>query len=82
MKLVVIKNNLADHLSGYFDYFPVDYLEIIKSLIEKRNLEDETLANLLHSISMQSSLEHIAATGEEFIEAEFKELLRQLKKNI
>ncbi|MEK7634402.1 MAG: DNA primase, partial [Patescibacteria group bacterium] len=80
VKLVVIKNNLADHLSGYFDYFPVDYLEIIKSLIEKRNLEDETLANLLHSISMQSSLEHIAATGEEFIEAEFKELLRQLKK--
>lgn len=80
VKLTVMKNNLADHLSEYFDYFPADYLEIIKSLIEKRNLENESLANLLHSISMQSSFEHNAAIGEEFIETEFKELLRQLKK--
>ncbi len=79
VKLAIIKNDLTSHLSGYFDYFPADYLEIIKSLIEKKNLEDEVLANLLHSISMQSSFEH-NITDEEIIKAEFKELLRQLKK--
>ena len=79
VKLVVMKNDLASHLSEHFDYFPADYLEIIKSLIEKRNLKDETLANLLHSISIQSSFEH-NIIEEETIKAEIKELLRQLKK--
>lgn len=78
ISLIIIKDELKLLLEGYWDYFPKEYLLILKSLIEQTKLNDERLNNILGIISLRSSFEY-SIIDEEKINAEFNELLKQLQ---
>lgn len=78
ISLANIKEQLQAQINEYSNYLPMDYLMIFKNLTEDVKLEDERLINLLNLINLRSSFES-SILGEEKIEEEFQELLRQLR---
>ena len=78
ISLANIKEELQAQINEYSNYLPMDYLMIFKNRTEDVKLEDERLINLLNLINLRSSFES-SILGEEKIEEEFQELLRQLK---
>jgi len=78
ISLANIKEELQAQINEYSNYLPMDYLMIFKNRTEQVKLEDERLINLLNLINLRSSFES-SVLGEEKIEEEFQELLRQLR---
>ncbi len=78
ISLALRKDDLKCQINGHLDYLPNDYLIILKSLIDGEKLNDERLGGLFNLICLRSSFES-GVLDEEKIDAEFKELLYQLR---
>ncbi|MBI5306114.1 DNA primase [Candidatus Wolfebacteria bacterium] len=73
-----LKKELQKEIEKHFDYFPQNYLILIKSLLTGERLEDKNLIDLFNFISLKSSLEW-HNFDEEKTKFEIRELLRHLR---
>jgi len=78
ISLAILDKDFQEKINEHLDYFLEDYSLILKCLRDETKLEDERLINLLNLINLRSSFES-SVLGEEKIEEEFQELLRQLR---
>ncbi|MEK9154891.1 MAG: DNA primase [Patescibacteria group bacterium] len=79
LSLIIIKDDFKEKIAEYANYLPVDYFVIFRNLVEKTDLTDTRLINLLNFITLRSSFES-EVIGEQKLENEFDELLCQLNK--
>lgn len=73
-----LRKELQQEIEKHFDYFPGNYLILIKSLLAGKKLEDKNLTEFFNFISLKSSLEW-HNLDEEKTKFEIRELLRHLR---
>ena len=78
LSLIIAREQLKEQIKEYLEYLPEDYLMLMRHLSEEEQVVEERLLNLLSLISLRSSFE-IEVLGEEKLEQEFKELLKQIR---
>jgi len=78
LSLTLVREELQSQFNEHSEYLPHEYLMILNNLSEGKSLEDERLVNILNLLHLRSSFE-LQTLGEENIEEEFQELLRQLR---
>lgn len=76
LMLISAKNHLKSRLEKYLEYLPEDYRSVYDCIIEKKC--DKDVSDLLNSLSLRSGF-LIEKIGEEKIEIEFENLLKELK---
>ncbi|MEK7555467.1 MAG: DNA primase [Patescibacteria group bacterium] len=74
--LTVEKKKFQKEIKEYFEYLPLDYQIIYKSLINKSHINEKRLSDSAELISLHSGFE---PQDEEKTEKEFYELLKHLK---